>query len=97
MDLFISDIKLTCTIQIATNNARFMFSTTIRSCAPTCSVVVIAVIPYIDWHIGKIKGRGVVRLAEGFAGLPVIHPVDVPIIDIAVGTIVINVIFDAAS
>ena len=38
-----------------------------------------------------------VRLAEGFTGLPVIHPVVEPIVDVAVGAIVINVIFNAAS
>ena len=38
-----------------------------------------------------------VRLAEGFTGLPVIHPVVEPIIDVAVGAIVIYVIFNAAS
>ena len=42
------------------------------------------------------RGPRVVGLAQGFAGFPVIHPVVKAIIEVAVRTVVIDVIFNAA-
>ena len=46
--------------------------------------------------MSEIKGSCVVGLAKGSAGLPIINPVIVTIVEAAVCTIIVSVVFNEA-